>query len=510
MTQSYTPALPPAPGPHANGVAALIAGNGLLAVDLLSQAVQEDPADAARRVDLGDALGAVGDFSGAHDAYSAAVALNPDNPLYHFNLGVACQRLGRPRDAASHYAGALALEPLMAIAYFNLATIFQDAGILDVAEQHYRNALEARPDYAEAAANLGLILRRLGRPAEAQTALETAARLLPDSAQAWANLGLLLNETGQYESALDTYDYLNTLTPDDTTAALGRAEALRGLARWDAAVTAVTALLTQPDSPPRAEVEAALLAGSLHRARQGAPLSALLAAWRDARGATPFLSHTLAAVGQAPMPDRVAPACMDTLVDSIANRALDTAAAGQALVDELAPLLARHLGPAQGLLRILDGACGAGVLAPLLRPYAAQLSGVDYSRTHLEQARQRNLYSALAQGDILAALEGATGTLDVVVLAGALDYHGDLGQPLGYAADALAPGGTLFATLEAAEPWDPAVILRDDGRYVHRRDAVETSLAGVGLRVLEIIPLPPRAAPYSLAAAGRLAVVARK
>lgn len=510
MSHAYTPADAASPGPHADGVAALAAGEPARAAALLTQAVQERPDEAARRSDLGDALSATGDLPGAHAAYSAAVALAPDNALHHFNLGVAAQRLGRTVEAANHYADALQREPMLAPAYFNLATLFQDSGHLDEAAQHYSNALKADPTYAQAAGNLGLVLRRLGRVDDALTALTATAGLLPETPQAWANVGLLQNESGHYADALASFDHLASLLPGAAIAELGRAEALRGLGRWDEAVASLTAVLAAPDHPARAEIEAALLAALLKRAHQSAALETLLATWHAALGDTPAYTHTLAALGRAPLPLRMDPAYLTQLAEVSAQRDMETITANKSLDDELAPLLAKHLGPAQGALRILDGVAGSGALAALLRPYASSLAGVDAGRTHLETAIRRNLYTALAQGDVLTFLESNTGALDVVVLPGQFDFHGDLAYPLGYVADALAPGGLLLATLEVAEPWDPAVVLRDDGRFIHRRDAVESSLAAAGLSVVEVQNLPPRPAPYTLAAANRIAVVARK
>lgn len=492
---------------QAEGLAALESGDNAQAVSLLTQAVGLRPDDAVLRADLGMALEHQQDNEGAKGAYAMAVALDPDNPIYRFNLGAACQRLGQGHEAATHYLDALEREPMLAEAYFNLATLFQDAGHLDIAEQHYRNALEARPAYVEAAANLGLVLRRLGRLGEALDYLRATAQAQPDVAQTFSNLGLVLNEAGQYQEALAAFDRLAALRPFEAAPHVGRAHALRGLGHLSEAATAIRQALSRPEPTISAELEAAQIAAALQAGGNGAAAQALVSAWR-ACGVTPILRHTEAALGVAPTPPRADPAYLRQMYDAQAAMLTEqtVASAAATLSPTLASTLARHLGPAAGTLQVLEIDCGVGALAPLLKPYATHLVGVHPSDPALQMAARSGLYDQLVHGDHAQVLEQSADSANLIVSTDIANHLGDLAPLAAAAADALLPGGIVALVMDAAEPWAPAVTLKENGRYLHRRDAVETALRQAGLAVVEAVPLPPATA----AGVERLLVVARK
>ncbi|MDE1145244.1 MAG: tetratricopeptide repeat protein [Azospirillaceae bacterium] len=493
---------------QAEGLTALETGDNAHAAMLLTQAVALRPDDAGLRADLGMALERQQDNDAAKAAYAMAVALDPDNPIYRFNLGAACQRLGLGHEAAGHYVDALEREPMLAEAYFNLATLFQDAGHLDIAEQHYRNALEARPTYVEAAANLGLVLRRLGRLGDALDYLRATAQAQPDLAQAHSNLGLVLNEAGQYQEALSAFDRLAALRPFEAASHVGRATALRGLGHLPEAAASVQKALDRPEPPVSAELEAAQVAAALQAGGNGTAAQALVAKWRAGAGTTPILTHTEAALGLAPVPPRADPAYLEQLHDAQATVLTEQAVAALVapLTAPLAATLARHLGPAAGTLNVVEIDCGVGALAPLLKPYAATLVGVHPSTTAIQAAARGGQYDHLLHGDFTVALERSADSANLVLSTDIANYVGDLAPLATVAAGALLPGGTLAIVVDAAEPWAAAVTLKENGRYLHRRDHVENALRQAGLTVLEVVSLAPVAADGP----ERLLAVARK
>ncbi|MBB6254819.1 tetratricopeptide repeat protein [Nitrospirillum iridis] len=492
---------------QAEGLAALESGDGAHAVTLLTQAVGLRPDDAVLRADLGMALEQRQDNEGAKAAYAMAVALDPENPIYRFNLGAACQRLGHGHEAATHYLDALEREPMLAEAYFNLATLFQDVGHLDIAEQHYRNALKARPAYLEAAANLGLVLRRLGRLDEALDYLGASAQAQPDLAQAHSNLGLVLNEAGRHQEALAAFDRLALLRPFEAAPHVGRAVALRGLGHLAEAAAAILQALDRPEKTVSAELEAAQIAALLQVGGNGTAAQALVAKWR-AIGSTPILRHTEAALGLAPTPPRADPAYLEQLYDAQAAMLTEQAAASVAapLIPPLTSALARHLGPAAGTLEVLEIDCGVGTLAALLKPYAADLVGVHPSSAAIQAAARGGLYDQLVHGDYAMPLERSADGVNLILSTDIANQVGDLAPLAAGIAGALAPGGTLALSLDAAEPWSPAVTLKENGRYLHRRDHVESALRQAGLTVLEVVSIPPAGGT----APERLLVIARK
>nr|WP_269152173.1 methyltransferase domain-containing protein [Xanthobacter oligotrophicus] len=143
-----------------------------------------------------------------------------------------------------------------------------------------------------------------------------------------------------------------------------------------------------------------------------------------------------------------------------------------------------------GGLAILDAGCGTGLCAPLLKPYATRLDGMDLSAGMLEKAAARGLYDRLDKAEITAGMEGRPLAYDLIACADTLCYFGDLAFVLTAAATALRPGGRLIFTVEALEAPDdatpdaPAFRLHPGhGRYAHTAAHVRAVADTVGLHV---------------------------
>ncbi|ODN43407.1 class I SAM-dependent DNA methyltransferase [Piscirickettsia litoralis] len=70
----------------------------------------------------------------------------------------------------------------------------------------------------------------------------------------------------------------------------------------------------------------------------------------------------------------------------------------------LAVNLLQHLPVAEGKVA-LDLGCGTGLIGQALKPWVAEIHGVDLSKKMLDQAKKKEIYSQLVQGDILEFLE---------------------------------------------------------------------------------------------------------
>jgi len=135
----------------------------------------------------------------------------------------------------------------------------------------------------------------------------------------------------------------------------------------------------------------------------------------------------------------------------------------------LAEALGAVLPAPAAALDVLDAGCGTGLCAPLLRPHARRLAGVDLSGGMVEKARQRGGYDALDVAELTAYLQQQPGAWDVVLSADTLVYFGELGTVLAAAHAALRPGGWLAFSLEAEEGEGDCVTLTASGRYRHSR-----------------------------------------
>ena len=149
----------------------------------------------------------------------------------------------------------------------------------------------------------------------------------------------------------------------------------------------------------------------------------------------------------------------------------------------------RHAcGEPTGTLSVLDAGCGTGICGPLLRPYAAHLTGVDLSRGMLDRAGGRGEYDDLVQGELTLYLAGHERQFDLIVSVDTLCYFGELEAVVTAAARALRPGGWFVFTLEAGD--DDAVegyALQPHGRYNHAAGYVQRGvLGGAGFQVMSM------------------------
>jgi predicted TPR repeat methyltransferase len=191
----------------------------------------------------------------------------------------------------------------------------------------------------------------------------------------------------------------------------------------------------------------------------------------------------LALLGAAPLPAAPPPAYLQALFQEYAPRF------DRALTEALAyrgPTLLGEALAGRRFRRALDLGCGTGLLAPVLRPLAERLEGVDLSGGMLARARGRGLYDSLTAADAVQhlAAQPAAG-FDLLAAADLFPYLGDLAPLLREAARVLAPGGLLAATLERHEgPSD--YDLAPTQRFRHAPDHLLRLLSGMELRCLSL------------------------
>ncbi|MEI8396338.1 MAG: methyltransferase domain-containing protein, partial [Rhodospirillaceae bacterium] len=136
-----------------------------------------------------------------------------------------------------------------------------------------------------------------------------------------------------------------------------------------------------------------------------------------------------------------------------------------------------------GTLEVLDAGCGTGLCAPVLRPFARHLTGIDVSERMLDLARQRGLYDRLIRAELTEALAERENCFDLIAVADVLCYLGDLKPVIAALARALRPDGALAFTAEQAPDPNTAYRLAAHGRYLHGESALRALLGAEGLTV---------------------------
>ena len=152
------------------------------------------------------------------------------------------------------------------------------------------------------------------------------------------------------------------------------------------------------------------------------------------------------------------------------------------------PLAALHPAPFESAL---DLGCGSGLAAPLLRPIAHRLAGVDLSSRMIERAGATRLYDELHVGDLVAHLEAARAGHDLVVACDVFIYIGDLARVFGAVARVLAPGGVFAFTVEEGHA-DTGFDLLPTLRYTHSEAWLRELAQAHALRVTRCARAPLR------------------
>jgi predicted TPR repeat methyltransferase len=400
------------------------------------------------------ALTAQGRLEEAVKRYRQALAADPRSPIAHNNLASVLSSLGRVDEAVTHLRQALIASPRSGEIHNNLGNALRRLCMTEAAVSHYHEAIALIPDFPEAHLNLGTALRALGRAEEAAGILRRLIALQPGHVDAMLQLGLVLLDLGLVVEALEQAE------------AASRFADRPGFSHYTLGVLLARAGATDA---ARVCLEAHLAADP-----------------QDSDG----VALLLASLGFAPLPERASDIRIQHLY---AERALawDDAASGPfgyrgaALV---ADALTRLIGEPRRLA-IADAGCGTGLVGALLRDQASRLEGVDLSAAMLAKAREKQVYDALHEDDLVRFLDARPAAFDVVTCAATLIHFGDLAPAFAAAARALRAQGLFIATLFPADDMpDGYAVAAFDGLaegscYRHGRDYVAATAASAGFEV---------------------------
>ena len=356
-----------------------------------------------------------GNHQQAVDLITMALAVKPEYANAHYNLGNALKGLGRVEEAAASFQIAVEQNPESAEAHYSLGNMFQDLARLDEAVDCYRAALAIMPDFADAHLNLGNAQKEMGGLADAVASYQRSLAIKPEYAEAHHNLGIALDHLGRPEPAIASFRAAITLKSDFADAYYNLGRALMASGETQDAIAAFEKFLT-------------------------------LDAGEERIGAELALAH----LGVMEPPERTPAEYLKRYYKSRANDWSKAAwdenterYKGYEIVSRILDFNER--GGAD--LRILDAGCGTGPLAPVLRPHARHLEGVDLSQEMVEQARRQNLYDTLVEDDLEQYLATAGLRFDAIVCAAVLVHFYELDQILSKFWRVLSDDGFLALTI---------------------------------------------------------------
>lgn len=387
-----------------------------------------------------------GRFAEAEQMYRQALRWEPDQPDAYHLLGLLAAQLGRAEDALPLFERAIALNPAVPEYYANYGNALTITARIDDAEAAFTTAISLRPDFPEALMNLATVRRSRGDLDEAERLLYRSLALRPDWPDAQINLANVALSRRRFEEASTLFARALKTKPEYVHAYEAFARAASRAGRLDEAATAFRQLLAfDPGNAAARHLLAACIGDPHYEKAPEAYICRLF--------------------------DHYAP-LFDLSLAQLQYRA-------PALVVER---LAEMVVPTRSL-EILDAGCGTGLCAPLLKPFAARLVGVDLSAGMLTEAAKRELYDELIRADLTVYMGGRSSAFDVIVACDTLVYQGRLEDTVAAAATALRPGGTLVFTLERLPDHSDThpYRLATHGRFGHRADYILATIARAGL-----------------------------
>jgi predicted TPR repeat methyltransferase len=423
-----------------------------------------------------------GRLAEAERLYRAIISSGAPVAQAHNNLGFLLHQRGDNAAALAEYRKAIAINPDDPGALNNLASTLRELGQAEEAEACYRRALSIKQDHLEANNNLGMLLSDRGRHAEALECYRRALAVEPGYAEALNNSAVAVRRSGDTAQAIALWREIVGRRPGDVEAHVYLADTLADLGA--VAEAREHALLADAlELPARSAVRFALgialarcglrepAIARLHQCLAGDP--------QDRYGAR----LALAALDQAPVPERASDAFIDRHYAICADRWNGTAGpypyrGAQLVADRVSG----------DRLDILDAGCGTGLVGALVRERARRLVGVDLSATMLDLARPKNVYDELHQGDMIAFMRGRPQGCDVVTCAATLIHFGDLTPAFGAVASTLRTGGTfVFTAFPHERDADFSVAALDGlgqgGCFVHGRRHIADTAAANGFAI---------------------------
>ncbi len=336
------------------------------------------------------------------------------------------------------------------IAQLEKAMDFYRTGDLDAAKAIYDEILDMDTRVKEALDWRGEIAIQEDEYDTAANCLGRSKELYPDEFEENCKLGLAYYELSQAELAVDTLKEAIDIDPDDLVSHSNLGKSLYDLHH----------------------------AGNVEKAKT------IAQDWVALFPDQPDAAHMGAAVAGLVAPSRANDAYVaDVFNDFAPDFEVKLKELGYQAPTLLQELIAQELVPPHNSLSILDAGCGTGLCAPLLKPWASRLDGVDLSPGMLEKAEERGEYDLLEEAELTSFLNDHTKEYHLSVAADVFCYFGDLEDIFAASHNALKENGYLAFSLECKDVIN--FELHPSGRYSHSENYVTTCLTKTNFDIIK-------------------------
>jgi choline-sulfatase len=175
-------------------------------IELLQQALKEDPTDPDLYYQLGGKLEKNGRHAEAMKLYYTAIQKGMESGRLHSRIADLLVRSGRKDEAITEYEKSGKFNPSDSESQINLATAYLEKGRIADAERVFKWIVTASPSYAAAYNGLGLIAIQRQDAVTARGYFAKAVQLDPDLVEAQLNLGLIYKMAGDREHARQCFE----------------------------------------------------------------------------------------------------------------------------------------------------------------------------------------------------------------------------------------------------------------------------------------------------------------
>ncbi len=162
-------------------------------------------------INMGIAIGQMGDMTGAAERFRQAVAAAPGNADVLIGIGLALADMGDLNGAFNQLHQAISSNS--AAAYNGLGVVLGRTGDLNGAAAQFRQAISADPAFGRAYINLGMALGQMGDLNGAFDQFRRAAALTPGDADSIINIGVALGQMGDRNGAFARFNQAVALDP---------------------------------------------------------------------------------------------------------------------------------------------------------------------------------------------------------------------------------------------------------------------------------------------------------
>jgi tetratricopeptide (TPR) repeat protein len=208
---------------------------------------------------LGNAHLELKNYDRAVSLYREALRLDPELNRAWFNLSLALSESGRASEAVDVIQRLISRDPQNSDLLEALAYAYHVQGLDEKALETYGQILEMSPENTGARYNLSILLGKAGRAGEAIEELRRLVELDPADLQALFQLGRLLAEADRAQESVAVLEQYVQERPEDAAAQALLGDGYRKLEKYDRALEAYAAALTQQEKLAAARFYSALI-----------------------------------------------------------------------------------------------------------------------------------------------------------------------------------------------------------------------------------------------------------